>query len=392
MTALGTIRLVAQREVRERVASRAFQVSTAFTILIVIAFIALPSLIGGSGSVTWTIGTTGDVPSDLTGTVEAGAPEGSQVTAEEYADEATLRAAVSDGAVDIGVVGDSVVVEGPATSPTLSSLVVGHLTLTAVTDRAGELGLTPEDLESLSAAGPTVDRHQPAEGEEGRLVAAFIGTMLLFISIVSYGQWILIGVVEEKTSRVVEVILGTVPARHLLAGKILGIGLLGLAQLLVIVVIGYVGIGLTDQFDVPDMGPGIIAVVVGWFLLGFAFYAAGFAIAGSLVSRQEDAQNAAYPLTLVLLAAYFVGASALGTGGDNVAVRVMSVVPPFSPLTMPLRQAAGTASVWEVVVSIVLMLGAIVLMLRLGGRVYAGGLLRGGRKVKIRDAYRTAEV
>jgi ABC-2 type transport system permease protein len=272
----------------------------------------------------------------------------------------------------------------------LATLVTTTLQAAGVETEADALGLSPEQVTDLLAGGVTVQELDTQDDEEERSGIAFIGTILLFVSIVTYGQWILIGVVEEKTSRVVEVILGAVQPRHLLAGKVIGIGVLGLGQLVLIAAIGLIAMRTNQQLDVPSIGVGFALTLIGWFLLGFTFYAAGYAVAGSLVSRQEDAQNASFPLTMVMLVAYFVAISAIG-GEDNPVLRVLSIIPPFSAITMPVRQATGNATPVEVVLSVVLMLGAIVLMLRVGGRIYAGGLLRTGGRVKIREALRSAD-
>ncbi len=395
MNAYATIRLVAVREIKERVASRAFQISTAVTLLIVIGLLVAPTLLGGDDSVTYSIGTVGETPTALVVSVEetATAVEETpvEVTTTAYDSDDELRDAVRDDEVDIGLIDDVTVLSGPDTPSSLTNYLVSALSAEAIQMQAEALGLSDAELGELLAGGPTIEDVSAEDGDEGRLLIAFLGTILLFVSIVSYGQWILIGVVEEKSSRVVEVILGAVRPRHLLAGKVLGIGLLGLGQLLLITVIGLVGMQILDSIDVPGIGLGMIVVVVGWFLLGFAFYATGFAIAGSLVSRQEDAQNAAFPLTMVMMVGYFVGTSALGSGGSNAAIRFLSIIPPFSPLTMPLRQAIGDAAAWEVGLSVVLMVIAVAVMLRIGGRIYAGGLLRSGGRVKAREAFRTAE-
>ncbi len=293
-----------------------------------------------------------------------------------------------DGDVDLGVVDGSRVLTESGAGGELVTLVTSALTNEAVAARATELGVDSRQLAELLAGGPVIEEITHDDEEEGRLVIAFLGTVLLFVSIVTYGQWILIGVVEEKSSRVVEVVLGAVRPRYLLAGKVVGIGALGLIQLLLVAAVGVIGLRYTGDVGVPEIGLDLVVVVVGWFLLGFAFYASGYAATGSLVSRQEDAQNASFPLTLVIVAGYFVASTALG-GGDNAILRAMSIVPPFSPMTMPLRQAIGVAAAWEVVVSVALMLVATVAMLRIGGRVYAGGLLRA--KVNAREAFRSAE-
>jgi ABC-2 type transport system permease protein len=391
MTALSTVWLVAVRELRERVASRAFQVSTAMTMIFVVGILLVPSLLGLDDPPSYTIGIEGDAPSEIADAVARNAvTEGTTVETEAFDDIAALRIAVRDGTVGIGVAGFTILV-GPDSDAelfTLTAAAVGALELQA---RAGDMGLDTADLAQLIGTGPDIEEIAlKGDDDDGNNVAAFVGTILLFISIVTYGQWILIGVVEEKSSRVVEVVLGAVRARHLLAGKVLGIGILGLAQLLLIGMLGVYVVRTTEQFDVPSVGVSIVLIVVAWFILGFTFFATGYAVAGSLVSRQEDAQNASFPLTMVMLASYFVAIFSVDSG-DNVAIRIMSLVPPFSPLTMPLRQAAGNAEAWEVAVSVVLMVGAIALMLRIGGRAYSGGLLRSGGKVKLREAFRTAE-
>lgn len=392
MSPMSTIWLVAKRELRERVASRAFQVSTALTVILVAGLLLAPSFFGLDEAPAYTIGTVGESAPELAAIVAATAPD-DRTTAEgvAYSDDTALRDAVIDGDVDIGVVGTTTIITGPGADPELTTLVTAALTSLGVRDRAAAAGLDEAELADLFAVNVSVEELADEEADEEATAVAFVGTVLLFISIVTYGQWILIGVVEEKSNRVVEVILGAVRARYLLAGKVLGIGLLGLAQLLLIALIGITIVRTTDGFDLPTLGPNLVLTVLLWFVLGFTFYATGFAVAGSLVSRQEEAQNASFPLTIVMLVGYIVASTSL-TGGDNIALQVLSIIPPFSPMTMPLRQAAGNAAPWEIVLAVVLMLAATAVMLRIGGKVYSGGLLRTGGKVKVREALRSAEV
>ena len=392
MNRFQTVWLVARRELRERAGSRAFQISTALTILLVVGLLLAPAVFGLSDAPEYTIGETGDNETNFAAFVTASAEqEGTTAETKTYQTQEDLRVAVRDGEVDIGIADDSIVLTGPDTDPELTALIGAAIVAADLTQRAEDLGLDPAVVRDLLTAGPTVEAVEPEnEDEAAEGVVAFVGTVLLFISIVTYGQWILIGVVEEKSSRVVEVVLGAVRPRDLLAGKVVGIGILGLAQLLVVAGLGLYIARATDTFDLPDVGFDLFAIVVLWFLLGFTFFASGFAVAGSLVSRQEEAQNASFPLTLIMLVGYFTATSAL-TGGDNAVLRALSIIPPFSPMTMPLRQAVGDALWWEVVLAVVLMLVAIAGMLRIGGRVYSGGLLKTGRKVKLREALQAAE-
>jgi ABC-2 type transport system permease protein len=285
--------------------------------------------------------------------------------------------------------GDEVII-GEGADRQLGSLTAAALGAATFQDRAADLGLTEADIADLLGAGVALTSLGPEDPEEtdNRTMALF-GTILLFISIVSYGQWILIGVIEEKSNRVVEVVLGAVRPARLLAGKIIGIGLLGLLQLVVIAIVAVVTILQVGSFEIPSATASVIVSVVVWFVLGFLFYAAAYAAAGSLVTRQEEAQNAAFPLTMLMMIAYFI--ATFSVTGDNPVLRIASLLPPFAPMTMPMRMANGDAAVWEMALSFTLMVAAVALLIRLAGRIYSGGILRTGGKVKLREAWRSAE-
>ncbi|MGI8694939.1 MAG: ABC transporter permease [Geodermatophilaceae bacterium] len=125
--------------------------------------------------------------------------------------------------------------------------------------------------------------------------------------------------------------------------------------------------------------------MIGWFVLGYAFYAAVFAAGAALVSRQEDLQSVLLPMIIVLVAAFVVAIQA-AQNPDGLLARITSLVPALSPMVMPVRSAGGGVAWWEIVVAVVLMLAAIALVIRLAGRIYAGALLRTGGKVKVKEA------
>jgi ABC-2 type transport system permease protein len=224
-----------------------------------------------------------------------------------------------------------------------------------------------------------------AERTTERVVGAIIGVVLLYTLLALFGQFVAQGVVEEKASRVVELLLATMRPWQLLAGKILGLGLLGLGQIAVLGVVGLVGATASHVVSVPADLVGTVLTVIAWFVLGYAFYAAVFAAAASLVSRQEDLPTVIMPTTFLLLGGLLVAFQAVSDPSGPLA-RITSFVPGLSPLVMPVRQAAGVAAAWEVAVSVVLMLVAIVLVVRLAGRVYAGALLRTGGRTRLREA------
>jgi ABC-2 type transport system permease protein len=238
----------------------------------------------------------------------------------------------------------------------------------------------------------TADRTAPAvlDPEEADQVVGAVGVILMFAAILMTGQMILMGVAEEKNSRVAEVVLGAMRPRLLLVGKVLAIGAIGLFEVLLTGAL-VLGVGrMLDTVELPPATGGAVAIVILWFLLGFAFYSTVYAAAGALVARHQNAANAAGPINIVVMIGYFIGiTSAGGAGAENPVLRMASLLPPFAPTTMPLRMISGTLEVWEVVVSISLIVLSAYLLILLAERVYSGGLLAGG-KVKLREALRNA--
>jgi ABC-2 type transport system permease protein len=226
-----------------------------------------------------------------------------------------------------------------------------------------------------------------ADADLEAAVVALVGVVVLYSLLILFGQFVAQGVVEEKSSRVVELLLATMRPWQLLAGKIVGLGLLGLAQMLVIAVIGIAGALTFDVVSLPGRLVGTVITVIAWFVLGYAFYASVFAAAASLVSRQEDLGSVITPASLLLVVGFVISIQAAQDPTGSLST-VTSFIPGLSPLVMPVRQAAGGAAWWEVVVSVVLMLISIAVIVRVGGRIYSGALLRTGGKVKLREALR----
>ena len=194
---------------------------------------------------------------------------------------------------------------------------------------------------------------------------------------------------EEKQNRVVEVVLSRVKSAQILVGKVLGIGALGLAQLLVLAATVAVVLSIIEipEVSLPGLGAEIIGGVIFWFLLGYTLYAFINATLGATVSRQEDLGSVAILPGLLVLPGFFIAVQAI-ENPDLVLVRLASFFPPCTPIVMPVRSAVGNAPFWEVALSVVLVLAAIYLLVRIGARVYTGALLRTGGKVKLREAWK----
>jgi ABC-2 type transport system permease protein len=224
-------------------------------------------------------------------------------------------------------------------------------------------------------------------GPDEREAVAFVAVIVLYGQLLGYAIWVAMGVVEEKSTRVVELLLSAITPRRLLAGKVLGIGALGLGQLLLIGVAGLAMGSATGQLDLDGGTVSALAIVLLWFVLGYALYSCAFAVAGALVPRQEDVQAVTAPLTITILAAFFLSFTALDDPSSTLA-RVLSFVPPAAPMIMPVRLIAGDVALWELVASVALTTAAAVGLVALAARIYGAAVLRTGSRVSLKAIWR----
>ncbi len=401
MNGFRAVGLVALREIRERGRSRAYIFSTIFTLILLAGAIVVPRMIGG-GPTTYTIGVVGEGGAEIVETADAMAlqeaedpDEADRYEVEVFDDVAAAEAALEDGEVEAVIVEGRELVGGPIGAFGGSS-VERVLQQAASTRRVQELVASNEEaaeVVQLLSSEPLETRRLGGADEEEQAVrglVAFIGLLLMYIAILTYGSWMLSGVTEEKTNRVVEVLLSTLRPWQILGGKLLGIGALGLMQMLLLIAVGGAGIVLSGAFEIPRPPIDSLVALAGWFVLGFLLYAIIYGAAGSLVSRMEDAQSAAGPLTLVALIGYFFSFAALNDPTGTVAI-IGTYIPFSAPYVAPIRLAIGEISAWEMAIAVVITVVTIALLVRLAGRVYAGGLLRFGGRVKWSEAFRSAE-
>jgi ABC-2 type transport system permease protein len=216
-------------------------------------------------------------------------------------------------------------------------------------------------------------------------VVVMTGVLLFCISV--FGQMVLTGVLEEKASRVVEVLLARIPARALLAGKIVGIGLLGLAQIAVTALVALIAVTTVRSVDVPAVRGTVLVWAIAWFVLGYALYATVFGALGSLGSRLEDAQSVAGPATIVLFVAYFAAFAMIGQPA-SAADWAISYFPLTAPMAMLGRIAMDATAWWEPVAAAALALATTAGLVQLAGRIYTSAILHGGPRLSLRDAWR----
>jgi ABC-2 type transport system permease protein len=378
------VRLVAAREISTRVRDRTFVISSVIILLLVVGAMAF-QVVAASGNSTITVGVVGDTSVVEPVLRQEGKTLGDQVTVVALADEAAARRAVTNGDVDgalLGAAGSSprLVVDRSAGAQ-LQAVVQGAVSQMALGRALAQAGVDSIDVPKTTVTALAPDADQTGE----RTGVAIISVVILYTLLALFSQFVAQGVVEEKSTRVVELLLATLRPWQLLAGKILGLGLLGVVQIVVVAVIGVVGAVAFGVVSFPAQLIGTVVGVVAWFVLGYAFYAAVFAAAASLVSRQEDLPSVITPTSMLLFAGLFISIRA-ATDPTGGLARITSFIPGLSPLVMPVREAAGGIAWWEVLVAVLLMLAGTAVVVRVGGRIYAGALLRTGGKIKVREA------
>ncbi|MFG1783512.1 ABC transporter permease [Rhodococcus oryzae] len=392
MNTARAVRLVAKREFLTQVRKKSFLISNLVILIAIVGGIVGYSIFsGGDDADRATIGLVGD-QSLSPALVAAGEQVGTSVEVSEIPDEQTARDRVGSGDLDVALIPNP---NGSATAVTETEIDAGLRTVVdiAVTGRAQQRALTAQgvDVEQLSAdvgaAVVTVETIDPPDPEEGQRVAMSIAAVtLLYMQILGFGMYVAMGVVEEKSSRVVELLLSTLRPLQLLWGKVIGIGAVGLVQLAAYGVAG-VGAGLaTGVLTVTGTALGVFAGTLGWFVLGFTFFAVLYAAAGSMVSRQEDVNSTTMPLMLLIMAMFFSAFSAVGNP-DGTLSNVLSWIPPFSAILMPLRIAAGVTGPVQVIGTIVLMTAVTVALSLVAAKIYQRSILRVGKTVSWREAF-----
>jgi ABC-2 type transport system permease protein len=376
--------LVARREFAERTRSRAFQISTAVTVAVVAAVAILAGVLGDDGATDYDVGVQGPEAAAVAAAARAAAPSvDARVTVRRFGSPAEVRAAVRAEEVDAALVGGAIVSRDGADDE-LEQLLQGAARQVRAADALRDEGLSGAEARRALDPPPLPTRslEDEPEGEEG---VAFAASLLLYLQLIGYGLAVASGVVEEKASRVVEVLLASITPRALLAGKIAGIGAVSLLQMLLVT---GVGLALASASGAVEVGgqAGTLAVVLVWFLLGYLVWAALFAMAGAIVSRQEDLGSSTTVLTVLLVISYLIAFPALDDPDSTLAV-AGSIIPLSSPIIMPSLVALGEASAAELVASLAAFGVAIALLVPAGARIYENAVLRMGKPLKLREAW-----
>ena len=378
-------RLVALRELRERGRSKAFRISMVIVVLTVAVMIVLPSVL--KSSKTKDVGFAGPVPAGLVQAVQSQSRNvGLTARVHHYPSVAAGEHAVRDRKISVLVANGNKLEWPGSTDQQLRAVVTSAVGLVAIQQRAAAAGISPQGLGAVLAPVQVTNVELGAvagRGPDDENAALFMtGLMLLIIAV--FGGMVLASVVEEKSSRVVEVVLARIPARYLLAGKVAGIGLLGLAMVGATAIAAVIAIASVGSFHIPAVRAAVLAWIVVWFLLGYLLYATMYGALGALASRPEDSQTVAAPAMAIMIASYFASFFMIRQPFSPFA-KAISFVPFTAPLSMPNRIAMGATAWWEPLVSVGVAVAAIAGLVVVAGRVYERAILRGGPTLGLRD-------
>jgi ABC-2 type transport system permease protein len=378
---LAAVKLVAGREMSVRLRSKAFLILLGIT---AVAFLAVPIItkLAASGPSTQHVAVV-QADADYGRQLEAVADKLHQkVTVTVVADQAAGTAAVRDGNADAFVTA-----HGPdGTQVTVKKSLPDSLQTLFSFAGAAQQGPPPTSQQVHATA---LQKTDPQQGQ--KIAIAITAGLLMYLILMTVGQMVAQGVVEEKTSRVVELLLATIKPWQLLAGKVAGVAVVGAIQLVVPGVLG-LAVGMADgQLSVSlSASVGSLLWTLAWFVAGFWLYAMVFASAGAMVSRQEDLGGVMAPIMMPLIAGWVVAISILPSNPESGLGEILSFVPFTAPVLMPMRWALGVAPVWQVVVALLLTLACGVLVLRFAGRIYRNSVLRSGARVPLKEALKAA--
>ncbi len=387
---LGDVGLVALREIRERVRGRIFRVGTIVILLAVGAAIVIPALNKNGPAQAQKVGVVGPPSASLQPLIdEVAAAAGIKATTVTESSPRAAEAALRSGAIDVAVESDRIVVNAPLSSNNTST---DTATLAqALAAGLGEqeayrtAGLTRTQIEQLAHARPTKVASLQPNGKGTVKTTSVVGLVLLFLMLTQYNTWILIGVMQEKASRVVEVLLATVRPLQLLGGKVLGIGLVAMGQAALIVGVALALAAAVGSDILQGTAPLVLVSELLWLVLGYAFYCWVYAAAGSMAERQDQVQTLALPLTLPILVAYVLAITTASTGSASTFFQVLAYLPPTAPFAMPVLVGIGIVSWWQFLASVLLSLIGTAGVALLAERIYRRAVLRSGQRVRLAD-------
>ncbi len=434
---MNKIFAVIRREFVERVRTRAFIIGTLLFPVLMIFFMVMPVLMMSGGSRAQRIAIVDGTTDDLGSRIERGLADQTmtrdgtevprytitRVVASEARIEAVRDSLVGrtgfsteempDGFDGVLVLTPAILVEGRASyfgsnvgslevmsrfESAVSSVVRGtRLERAGVSQEVVAQALIPTQLRSTKV------EEGVATGESGEaaFILAYVMGFVLYMALIIYGQQTAMSVIEEKSSRIMEVLASSLKPFQMLLGKILGVGAVGLLQLGIYGMVAFllssqrgwiagllgVDANALQSMPMPSFPPDLLAVFLIYFVLGFLLYGALFAAIGSMVNAVQEMQSVMMPVTMLMIVGFFGVFASIGDPNGKVSA-ILSYVPFFSPMVMPVRWSMSVVPITDLVVSLALLVIGLLACAWLAGRIYRTGILMYGKKPSLREVAR----
>jgi ABC-2 type transport system permease protein len=388
---LGDVGKVAAREIRERIRGRIFRVGTLIILVAVGAAIVIPTITkSSSGPTSQSVGVVGSLsPTGVEFVHVAASSNHDRVTFVHEPSLAAARADLRSQKIDLAIVNsDRIVLSLPAAqsnAPADPGMVLAVAEYLGVLKAYTAAGLTPTQAALVTGSKAVPVSTLSKSSKSSTKATSVIGIVLLFLMLTQYCTWILMGVMQEKASRVVEVLLATVRPIQLLGGKVLGIGLVALGQAALIVSFALIVGAAVGSDLLKGTGPLVLACELLWLVLGYSFYCWLYAAAGSTAERQDQVQTLALPLSIPILLGYIFSITVASTGHPNVFFKILAYLPPTAPFCMSVLVGLNDVRWWQFVASVLLSLAGTAGMALFAARIYRRAVLRTGGRVRIRQ-------
>jgi ABC-2 type transport system permease protein len=388
------VAMISAREIRERLRGRVLRVGTVIILGVIAAAIVIPVLDKSTTSTPERVGVVGPVSmleAELIRTSSTGV--GTNFTLRHEANVGAVRAKLRAGKLDLAIVDGRQLLVMTAISPTDSStnaqLVEALAKNLGIAKAIVDAGISRSQASAVLTAKslPVLALERGSTSKSPVHSVSIFGLIIVFVMLTQYNTWILMGVMDEKSSRVVEVLLAAVRPMQLLAGKVLGIGLVAFAQATLILAFALLLGNAVGSSFLHGTGPATLAATLVWLVLGYAFYCWVYAAAGSTVERQDQVQSLAFPLSLPIIFGYIMAITTVTTGSASGLFKVLAYVPPTAPFAMPVLVGFGEVTWWEFTGSALLSIGCTVLVARMAATIYRRAILRTGRRVHLRELF-----
>jgi ABC-2 type transport system permease protein len=390
-TSFGDVGTVAAREIKDRLRGKIFRFGTLILLLAVAAAIVIPTLHKGSAAATaQTVGVVGTLPNGTERVLgAAGSGYGDNVKFVAEPSEAVAAADLRSGTIDMAIIdSNEVLLDQPVSSiksPADSSLVefVAQFLGVIKAYHTAHLSTAQAAKVTNSKSAPIHSLEVSAKSSSNTI--SVIGLVLLFFMLTQYNTWILIGVMQEKSSRVVEVLLATLRPLQLLGGKVLGIGLVALGQAAIVVAFALALADIVGSDILHGAAPLAILTELLWLVLGYGFYCWVYAAAGSMAERQDQVQTLALPLSIPILVGYIFSITVAASGHPDLLFKILAYVPPTAPFCMSVLVGLSDVTWWQFILSVLITLVSTAGMAVFAARIYKRAVLQTGRRVHLKD-------